>query len=129
MTNEVLLNDAAKQQLKKGVDIVCNAVKVTLGPQGRNVIINKGNNPPHITKDGVTVAKEIYLNDPYEMMGANLIKNIASKTCDDSGDGCQPLYSKIYTPNGYIKMCNVKKSDEICGTYNTIQQIIGYFTQ
>ena len=129
MTNEVLLNDAAKQQLKKGVDIVCNAVKVTLGPQGRNVIINKGNNPPHITKDGVTVAKEIYLNDPYEMMGANLIKNIASKTCDDSGDGCQPLYSKIYTPNGYIKMGDVKIGDEICGTNNTIQKIIGVFPQ
>ena len=129
MTNEVLLNDAAKQQLKKGVDIVCNAVKVTLGPQGRNVIINKGNNPPHITKDGVTVAKEIYLNDPYEMMGANLIKNIASKTCDDSGDGCQPLYSKIYTPNGYIKMGDVKIGDEICGTNNTIQKVIGVFPQ
>lgn len=121
MTNEVLLNDAAKQQLKKGVDVVCNAVKVTLGPQGRNVIINKGNNPPHITKDGVTVAKEIYLNDPYEMMGANLIKNIASKTCDDSGDGPQPLYSKILTPNGFVKMGDVNIGDEICGTNGTTQ--------
>lgn len=129
MENEVLFNDAAKQQLKKGIDTVCNAVKVTLGPQGRNVIINKGMDYPHITKDGVTVAKEIFLNNPYEMMGANLIKSIASKTCDDAGDGCQPLYSKIYTPNGYIKMGDVKIGDEICGTNNTIQKVIGVFPQ
>lgn len=103
MKNEVLLNDAARQQLKKGIDTVCNAVKATLGPQGRNVIINRENNPPHITKDGVTVAKEIYLNDPYEMMGANLIKNIASKTCDDSGDGTTSscVLAQAIIENGY----------------------------
>ena len=103
MKNEVLLNDAARQQLKKGIDTVCNAVKATLGPQGRNVIINRDNNPPHITKDGVTVAKEIYLNDPYEMMGANLIKNIASKTCDDSGDGTTSscVLAQAIIENGY----------------------------
>ena len=127
MKNEVLLNDAARQQLKKGIDTVCNAVKATLGPQGRNVIINRDNNPPHITKDGVTVAKEIYLNDPYEMMGANLIKNIASKTCDDSGDGPQPLYSKILTPNGFVEMGEIKVGDKICGTNGTVQEIIGVF--
>ena len=87
MKNEVLLNDAARQQLKKGIDTVCNAVKATLGPQGRNVIINRDNNPPHITKDGVTVAKEVELACPYENMGAQLVKEVASKTNDDAGDG------------------------------------------
>jgi len=103
MENEVLFNDAAKQQLKKGIDTVCNAVKVTLGPQGRNVIINKGMDYPHITKDGVTVAKEIFLNNPYEMMGANLIKSIASKTCDDAGDGTSnsTVLSQHIINNGY----------------------------
>ena len=86
MKNEVLLNDAARQQLKKGIDTVCNAVKATLGPQGRNVIINRDNNPPHITKDGVTVAKEIILKEKYQSMGARLIQDVADKTCQEVGD-------------------------------------------
>ena len=87
MENEILFKDEAKEKLKIGIDKICNAVKVTSGPQGRNVIINRGMDMPHITKDGVTVAKQIFLNDSYEMMGAQLVKSVASKTCDDVGDG------------------------------------------
>lgn len=87
MENEILFKDEAKEKLKIGIDKICNAVKVTSGPQGRNVIINRGIDMPHITKDGVTVAKQIFLNDSYEMMGAQLVKSVASKTCDDVGDG------------------------------------------
>ena len=77
----------ARDLLKKGVDELANAVKVTLGPKGRNVIIEKKFGAPHITKDGVTVAKEIELADPYQNMGAQMLKEVASKTGDDAGDG------------------------------------------
>ncbi len=77
----------ARDALKRGVDILANAVKVTLGPKGRNVIINKAFGSPIITKDGVTVAKEITLKDPLENMGAQMVKEVASKTADQAGDG------------------------------------------
>ena len=77
----------AREQLKKGVDELANAVKVTLGPKGRNVIIEKKFGAPHITKDGVTVAKEVELADPFMNTGAQLVKSVASKTGDDAGDG------------------------------------------
>ena len=84
---EILFNIDARDQLKKGVDALANAVKVTLGPKGRNVIIEKKFGAPHITKDGVTVAKEIELADAYQNTGAQLVKEVASKTGDDAGDG------------------------------------------
>ena len=87
MAKEILFNIDARDQLKKGVDALANAVKVTLGPKGRNVIIEKKFGAPHITKDGVTVAKEIELSDPYQNTGAQLVKEVASKTGDDAGDG------------------------------------------
>ena len=87
MAKEILFNIEARDQLKKGVDALANAVKVTLGPKGRNVIIEKKFGAPHITKDGVTVAKEIELTDAYENTGAQLVKEVASKTGDDAGDG------------------------------------------
>ena len=87
MAKEILFNIDARDQLKKGVDALANAVKVTLGPKGRNVIIEKKFGAPHITKDGVTVAKEIELADPYQNTGAQLVKEVASKTGDDAGDG------------------------------------------
>lgn len=77
----------ARNKIKKGVDTLANAVKVTLGPKGRNVIIDKKFGAPSITKDGVTVAKEIELKDPVENMGAQLVKEVASKTADSAGDG------------------------------------------
>ena len=87
MAKEILFNMDARDQLKKGVDELANAVKVTLGPKGRNVIIEKKFGAPHITKDGVTVAKEIELDDAYMNTGAQLVKAVASKTGDDAGDG------------------------------------------
>lgn len=87
MAKEILFNIDARDELKKGVDELANAVKVTLGPKGRNVIIEKKFGAPHITKDGVTVAKEIELEDPFKNLGAQLVKEVASKTGDDAGDG------------------------------------------
>ena len=87
MAKEILFNIDARDQLKKGVDALANAVKVTLGPKGRNVIIEKKFGAPHITKDGVTVAKEVELSDAYQNTGAQLVKEVASKTGDDAGDG------------------------------------------
>lgn len=87
MAKEIKFNIDARDELKKGVDALANAVKVTLGPKGRNVIIDKRFGAPHITKDGVTVAKEIELEDSFQNMGAQLVKEVASKTGDDAGDG------------------------------------------
>ena len=87
MAKEILFNIDARDQLKKGIDTLANAVKVTLGPKGRNVIIEEKFGAPHITKDGVTVAKEVELSDAYQNTGAQLVKEVASKTGDDAGDG------------------------------------------
>ena len=87
MAKEILFNIDARDQLKKGIDTLANAVKVTLGPKGRNVIIEKKFGAPHITKDGVTVAKEVELADAYQNTGAQLVKEVDSKTGDDAGDG------------------------------------------
>lgn len=87
MAKEIKFNIDAREELKKGVDALADAVKVTLGPKGRNVIIEKKFGAPHITKDGVTVAKEVELEDKFQNMGAQLVKEVASKTGDDAGDG------------------------------------------
>ena len=87
MAKEIYFDVEAREKLKKGVDALANAVKVTLGPKGRNVVIGKKFGSPHITKDGVTVAKEIELKDPIENMGAQMVKEVASKTADIAGDG------------------------------------------
>src|SRR5450432_820812 len=84
---ELLFDEQARRALERGANAVANAVKVTLGPRGRNVVIDKKWGSPTITKDGVTVAKEIELEDPYENMGAQLVKEVASKTNDVAGDG------------------------------------------
>ena len=87
MAKKILFDAEAREKIKKGVDTLADAVKVTLGPKGRNVIIDKKFGSPAITKDGVTVAKEIELRDPMENMGAQLVKEVASKTADSAGDG------------------------------------------
>jgi chaperonin GroEL len=87
MAKEIYFDVEAREKLKRGVDALANAVKVTLGPKGRNVVIGKKFGAPHITKDGVTVAKEIELKDPIENMGAQMVKEVASKTADIAGDG------------------------------------------
>ncbi len=87
MAKEIKYNVEAREALKEGVDALSNAVKVTLGPKGRNVIIDKKFGAPQVTKDGVTVAKEIELEDAFANMGAQMVKEVASKTNDDAGDG------------------------------------------
>src|SRR5213083_2217646 len=84
---EVRLSDDARQRMFKGVNILANAVKATLGPKGRNAVLEKSYGAPTITKDGVSVAKEIELKDKFENMGAQLVKEVASKTSDVAGDG------------------------------------------
>ena len=100
MAKEILFNLEARDKIKKGVDALANAVKVTLGPKGRNVIIDKKFGAPSVTKDGVSVAKEIELKDSFENMGAQLVKEVASKTADAAGDGTTTatvLAQAIYT--------------------------------
>jgi chaperonin GroEL (HSP60 family) len=87
MSKQLLFNEEARAALLRGVNVMAHAVKVTLGPKGRNVVIDKTFGSPTITKDGVTVAKEIELKNHYENMGAQMIKEVASKTSDIAGDG------------------------------------------
>ena len=84
---EVRFSDAARQRMLAGVDVLANAVKVTLGPKGRNVVLDKSFGAPTVTKDGVSVAKEIELEDKFENMGAQMVKEVASQTSDIAGDG------------------------------------------
>ena len=87
MAKEIKYNVEARDLLKERVDALANAVKVTLGPKGRNVIIDKKFGAPQVTKDGVSVAKEVELEDPFANMGAQMVKEVAAKTNDDAGDG------------------------------------------
>src|SRR5512144_889 len=87
MAKQLMFDQDARASILKGVNVLTNAVKATLGPKGKNVIIDKKYGAPTITKDGVTVAKEIELKDPYENMGAQLVREVASKTSDVAGDG------------------------------------------
>src|SRR6188474_2365679 len=84
---DVKFNGDARDRMLRGIDVLANAVKVTLGPRGRNVLLDKSYGAPRITKDGVTVAKEIELSDRFENMGAQMVKEVASKTSDQAGDG------------------------------------------
>src|SRR5216684_3677905 len=84
---DVKFSSDARERMLRGVDILANAVKVTLGPKGRNVVLDKSYGAPRITKDGVTVAKEIELADKFENMGAQMIREVATKTSDQAGDG------------------------------------------
>ena len=87
MSKDIRYGKDAKTSLLKGVDMLADAVKITLGPKGRNVVLDKGYGSPLITNDGVTIAKEIELKDPYENMGAKLVYEVAAKTNDVAGDG------------------------------------------
>src|SRR5215212_8202571 len=84
---EIKFNGDARDRMLRGIDILANAVKVTLGPKGRNVVLEKSYGAPRITKDGVTVAKEIELSDKFENMGAQMVREVASKASDVAGDG------------------------------------------
>jgi hypothetical protein len=127
MSKEILFNIDARDQLKQGVDALANAVKVTLGPKGRNVIIEKKFGAPHITKDGVTVAKAVQLKDSVEKLACNLIKKVALRTNDSVGDGPQPLYAKVLTPEGFVPISSLALGDLICGTNGSIQNVTGVY--
>ena len=87
MSKKILYNEEARKSLKRGVDAVADVVKITLGPRGRNVVLDKGYGSPTITNDGVSIAKEISLKDKFENMGAEIIKEVATRTNDVAGDG------------------------------------------
>src|SRR5213593_3178591 len=87
MPKQLIYSDRARESLKKGIDVLAEAVKITLGPRGRNVVLDRKFGPPTITNDGVTIAKEIELEDPFENMGVQLLKEAATKTNDVAGDG------------------------------------------
>lgn len=87
MAKQILFNEEARRALGRGVDALANAVKITLGPKGRNVVLEKKFGAPTITNDGVTIARDIELEDPFENMGAQLVKEVATKTNDIAGDG------------------------------------------
>ena len=129
MSKDLKFSSEAHEKILKGVEKLSNAVKATLGPRGRNVLYESPNpaNPPSSTKDGVTVAKKIILEDPFENMGAQIVKEAASKTNDQAGDGPQLKTAKIATPNGFTTMGELKVGDKICGTNNTIQEVVGVY--
>src|SRR3989344_2073610 len=87
MAKQILFNERARQAMRRGVDQLAAAVKITLGPKGRNVVLSKSYGAPQVTNDGVTIAKDIELEDKFENMGAELVKEVASKTNDAVGDG------------------------------------------
>ena len=117
----------AHKEILAGAEILYRAVKSTMGPSGHNVIIENGYSAPLITKDGVTVAKSINLREKLPAVGAELLKEIAAKTNEMTGDGPQPLYSNVLTPKGWVKMGDLKIGDEICGTNKTKQRVLGVF--
>lgn len=126
-TQEVTFGQEAHSQLLEGAEILYKAVKSTMGPSGHNVIIDNGKTAPIITKDGVTVAKSINLRAKLPSLGAELIKEIASKANEQAGDGPQPLYAKVLTPTGWTTLGKIKVGDSICGTQGTVQKVLGVF--
>jgi hypothetical protein len=123
----VSFGSEALGDMQRGAEILYKAVKSTMGPSGHNVIIENGMSAPLITKDGVTVAKSINLREKLPSIGAELLKEIAAKTNELSGDGPQPLYSKVLTPTGFITMGEIKEGMEICGTNGSIQTVLGVY--
>src|SRR4051812_31303692 len=89
MAKKILYNEAARKALKAGIDAVADTVKITIGPRGRNVVLDKGYGSPTITNDGVSIAREIALNEKFENMGAEITKELASRSRDNAGDGTQ----------------------------------------
>lgn len=111
----IKFNDDAKRGLLNGVDALANAVKVTLGPKGRNVVIGRYGDTPHVTKDGVTVAKEVHLEDPIEDMGAKIVRQAAQETADVAGDGTTTatVLAQTLARNGYNEMKKIKELNPI----------------
>lgn len=124
---DLLLDEDVKKSLLSGILKVYKAVSKTYGPKGKIVLISGENDRIRVTKDGVTVAKELKLLHPIENMGAQMIRQAAMKTADRAGDGPQPLHAKIITPQGYTTFQDIKVNDIICGSKGTFQSVIGVF--
>ena len=126
---EIKFDNEARELLLEGVNDLNNAVSKTMGPNGSTVIIpsDKEHGKYIVTKDGVSVAKAIKFKNPYKNIGAQLIKQAAEQTVKEAGDGPQPLYSKVLTPNGFVKLSDLKINDDICGTNKSIQKVIGIY--
>lgn len=128
MAKQILFDTEAREKMKRGVDTLANTVKVTLGPKGRNVIIDKKFGSPSITKDGVSVAKEIELKDPIENMGAQLVKEVASKTADQAGDGTTTatvLAQSIYTIGAKNVAAGANPMDLKRGIEKAVTAVVG----
>ena len=112
---QLLFDEEARRALMRGVDALANAVKVTLGPRGRNVVIDKKFGPPTIINDGVTIAKEIELEDPFENMGAQIVKEVATKTNDVAGDGTTTatVLAQAMVKEGLKALEKINKHEEI----------------
>lgn len=115
------------KKILDGVTKLANNVKTTMGPRGKNVILHAKGKNPIITKDGVTVAEAIELSDPFENVGAQIIKQVARQSAASAGDGPQPLWSKILTPSGFVEMGNIRAGMKICGTNGTIQEVVAVY--
>lgn len=127
-TSSIKNKKEISDKLLSGVDQLADSVASTLGPGGRTVLImSQEEGMLHNTKDGVTVAKAVYLEDPFENMGAQMVKSVAEKTVRDAGDGPQPLYSKVLTPTGFVSMGDIMVGDDICGTNGTTQKVLGVY--
>lgn len=127
MAKDIVFEGSAREQLKIGVDALADAVKVTLGPKGRNVILDRKFGAPNITKDGVSVAKEIELKDPVENMGAQLVKEVASKTADDAGDGTTTatvLAQAIFTIGGKNVAAGANPMDLKRGIAKAVEAVV-----
>src|SRR3982750_4010177 len=127
MSKEIRFSDDARSLILKGVNTLANAVKVTLGPKGRNVVIEKSFGAPLITKDGVTVAKEIELSDKFENMGAQMVREVASKTNDDAGDGTTTatvLAQAIYREGAKIVAAGINPMELKRGIDKAVEKII-----
>ncbi len=124
---EVVFGEKAHEELLKGATVLAKAVRSTMGPGGHSVIIDTDSRAPVITKDGVTVARSINLKDRLQSLGAELMKEIASKTNDLAGDGPQPTYAKVLTPYGWTTMGELRIGDVICGTNGTQQKVLGVY--
>ncbi len=129
MSKQLLFDEKARQSIKKGVDQLSNAVKITLGPKGRNVILDRGYGSPVITKDGVTVAKDIELEDKFENVGASLVKEVASKTGDIAGDGTTTatLLTQIIVSEGFKNIAAGASPIAIKrGLEKGVEKVVGY---
>ena len=123
---EIIFGKDAQDRITRGLEKTAHAVKSTLGPRGKNVLIQTPTGY-QFTKDGITVAKNVEFSDAFENMGAQLAREAGNRSVRAAGDGPQPLYAKVLTPNGYVTIADLKVGDTICGTAGTFQKVEGVF--